>query len=164
MKKNIDIPWHILMYCEDIGAALEHFGREKDIFDTDRDYRNSVCMSLLQIGELTGHLTEDFREGTKDFIYWPAIKGMRNLFAHNYGAVDVGLVWETAVSDIPVLHEFCERTIRMFRFLEQEEAQDGGMEPGFRVFGVNPKNSTPDFTGERHIFHYTFLFDAYRSM
>ena len=76
----------------------------------------------------TGHLTEDFREGTKDSIYWPAIKGMRNLFAHNYGAVDVGLVWETAVSDIPVLHEFCERTIRMFRFLEQEEAQDGGME------------------------------------
>ena len=56
----------------------------------DRDYRNSVCMSLLQIGELTGHLTEDFREGTKDSIYWPAIKGMRNLFAHNYGAVDVG--------------------------------------------------------------------------
>ena len=32
---------------------------------------------------------------------------------------------------------------------------------GFRVFGVNPKNSNPDFTGERHIFHYTFLFDAY---
>ncbi|MEY8336150.1 hypothetical protein AALB53_24250, partial [Lachnospiraceae bacterium 47-T17] len=25
----------------------------------------------------------------------------------------------------------------------------------------NPKNSNPDFTGERHIFHYTFLFDAY---
>lgn len=26
---------------------------------------------------------------------------------------------------------------------------------------MNPKNSNPDFTGERHIFHYTFLFDAY---
>ncbi|WP_251502029.1 hypothetical protein, partial [Otoolea muris] len=26
-----------------------------------------------------------------------------------------------------------------------------------------PKNSNPDFTGERHIFHYTFLFDAYDS-
>lgn len=80
---------------------------EKDIFDTDRDYRNSVCMSLLQIGELTGHLTENFREDTKDSIYWPAIKGMRNLFAHNYGAVDVGLVWETAVSDI----RFCMSSV-----------------------------------------------------
>ena len=55
--------------------------------------------------------------------------GMRNLFAHNYGAVDVGLVWETAVSDIPVLHAFCEQTIRMFRFLEQEgEETDYGIE------------------------------------
>ncbi len=26
---------------------------------------------------------------------------------------------------------------------------------------MNPKNSNPKFTGERHIFHYTFLFDAY---
>ncbi len=35
------------------------------------------------------------------------------------------------------------------------------LQTGFRVFGVNPKNSNPDFTRERHIFHYTFLFDAY---
>lgn len=36
--------------------------------DTDRDYRNSICMRLLQIGELTGHLTEEFREETKEII------------------------------------------------------------------------------------------------
>ncbi len=87
-------------------------------------------MSLLQIGELTGHLTEDFRERTKDSVYWPAIKGMRNLFAHNYGAVDVGLVWETAISDIPFLREFCERTIQSFRFPEQEKEQSSGVECG----------------------------------
>ena len=33
--------------------------------------------------------------------------------------------------------------------------------PGFRVLRVNSKNSNPKFTGERQIFHYTFLFDAY---
>lgn len=27
--------------------------------------------------------------------------------------------------------------------------------------GVDSKNSNPKFTGEGHIFHYTFLFDAY---
>lgn len=122
-KKNIDILEHIRTYCEDIEAALERFGKDKEVFDMDRDYRNSVCMSLLQIGELTGHLSEDFREGTKETIYWPAIKGMRNLFAHNYGAVDIDRVWETAVSDIPILHSFCDKTIQMFRFLEQEESE-----------------------------------------
>lgn len=122
-KKNIDILEHIRTYCEDIEAALERFGKDKAIFDKDRDYRNSVCMSLLQIGELTGHLSEEFREGTKETIYWPAIKGMRNLFAHNYGAVDIDKVWETAISDIPILHSFCDKTIKMFRFLEQEESE-----------------------------------------
>lgn len=28
---------------------------------------------------------------------------------------------------------------------------------------MDSKNSNPKFTGERHIFHYTFLFDAYRT-
>lgn len=71
------------MYCEDILKSVKRFGNDKVVFDVDNDYRNSVCMSLLQIGELTGHLTEDFREETKNKIFWPAIKGMRNLFAHN---------------------------------------------------------------------------------
>ncbi len=113
--KNKDILEHISAYCEDIEAAVERFGREKNIFETDRDYRNSVCMSLLQIGELTGHLTEDFRERTKESVFWPAIKGMRNLFAHNYGAVDVGRVWETVRSDIPTLRAFCDCTLNQER-------------------------------------------------
>lgn len=125
MKKDIDILEHIRIYCEDIEETMKRFGKEKAVFDTDRDYRNSVCMSLLQIGELTGHLTDDFRNETKESIYWPAIKGMRNLFAHNYDAVDVGLVWETAISDIPILHEFCDKTIRMFHSQEQKKDEIG---------------------------------------
>lgn len=122
-KKNIDILEHIRTYCEDIEATMERFGKDRAVFDTDRDYRNSVCMSLLQIGELTGHLSEDFREGTKQEIYWPAIKGMRNLFAHNYGAMDIERVWETALSDIPLLHAFCDKSIQIFRFMDQEEVE-----------------------------------------
>lgn len=68
-------------------------------------------MSLLQIGELTSHLSDEFKEQTKSEIYWSAIKGMRNIFAHNYGAIDIDLVWETALFDIPTLHKFCDRKI-----------------------------------------------------
>ncbi len=123
-KKNISILEHMKTYCEDIMRSVERFGNEKAVFDADRDYRNSVCMSLLQIGELTGHLTEDFREETKNKIYWPAIKGMRNLFAHNYGAVDVERVWETVRSDIPQLLDFCEHNVQRYCFLEQEEREN----------------------------------------
>lgn len=96
--------------------------------DIDLRIDGGRIRSMFGLGALYHELTQEFREGTKDSVYRPAIKGMRNLFAHNYGAVDVGLVWETAVSDIPILHEFCNQTIRMFRFLEQGEERDGDME------------------------------------
>lgn len=58
-----------------VAPILEAFGVERAwVFGSyargeatesnDIDYRNSVCMSLLQIGELTGHLSEDYRETT----------------------------------------------------------------------------------------------------
>ena len=122
-KKAADILEHIRHYCIDVQETLERFGKDKSIFETDKDFRNSICMSLLQIGELTGHLPEDFREATKATIYWPAIKGMRNLFAHNYGALDIDLVWETAVGDIPMLLEFCNKTVEMYHMMEQEALQ-----------------------------------------
>jgi len=118
-EKDVDVLEHIKVYCEDIEAAIKRFGHEKATLEADRDYRNSVCMSLLQIGELTGHLTEDFREKTKTEIFWPAVKGMRNLFAHNYGAIDIERVWETMMSDVPRLYEFCDHTI--YRHAKEKE-------------------------------------------
>ncbi len=32
---------------------------------------------------------------------------MRNIVAHDYGALDEELVWETVMDDIPVLLKFC---------------------------------------------------------
>ena len=109
--RDIDILGHILIYCEDIQKSVDRFGKDQEVFERDKDYRNSVCMSLLQIGELAGLLTEGFRSQTNDRMYWPAIKGMRNLLAHNYGAVDVQKVWETVMDDIPPLLQFCRENI-----------------------------------------------------
>lgn len=126
--RNIDIIKHMKNYCEDIERTASRFGKEKQCFENDVDYRNSICMSLLQIGELTGHLSQDFREITKESIYWPAIKGMRNVFAHDYGAVDYDRVWDTVVEDIPVLLKFCSDTIKLHQVVEQEEETDEDVE------------------------------------
>ncbi len=68
-NRNIDILEHIRDYCIDIGNTMQRFGNEKSVFEADMDYRNSICMSLLQIGELTGHLTEEFRDSTKERMF-----------------------------------------------------------------------------------------------
>lgn len=113
--RDIDIIKHIESYCLDIENTVKRFGKDPALFEDDVDYRNSVCMSLLQIGELTGHLSEKFRAETKEAIYWPALKGMRNVFAHDYGAIDYDRVWETVEEDIPILLEFCRKTTLLNR-------------------------------------------------
>ena len=36
---------------------------------------------------------------------------MRNIAAHNYGELDVEVLWETVTSDIPELKAYCEDII-----------------------------------------------------
>lgn len=40
-----------------------------------------------------------------DEIPWFAIKGMRNLHAHDYENVDLEIVWNTLMDEIPELRE-----------------------------------------------------------
>jgi uncharacterized protein with HEPN domain len=37
------------------------------------------------------------------------MRGMRNIIAHDYGEVDLELVWKTATTDLPGLIETLER-------------------------------------------------------
>ena len=38
---------------------------------------------------------------------------MRNLVAHSYGTMDREIIWETALTDIPVLKAFCDEQLKM---------------------------------------------------
>ncbi|MDE5717699.1 MAG: DUF86 domain-containing protein, partial [Lachnospiraceae bacterium] len=59
-------------------------------------------MCIIQIGELVGRLSDEFLEENEQ-IPWRAIKGMRNLHAHDYERVDLDIVWNTLTEDIPDL-------------------------------------------------------------
>lgn len=48
---DIDILRYIEGYCVDINNTINRLGRDQACFDNDVDYRNSICMSLLQAGE-----------------------------------------------------------------------------------------------------------------
>lgn len=102
-------------YCEEIDGTLERFGRSFELFQTDRDYQRSVSLSLLQIGELAGGLTEEFRRQSGAQIPWHMVRAMRNIVAHDYDAIRLDSVWQTAAADIPVLKAFCEEELRKAR-------------------------------------------------
>jgi len=108
MLKNRDekILERIIVYCDEIFISREMFGEEKEVFLSNVVYKNSVALCILQIGELTTHLTDDFKSRYKD-VPWVQIKAMRNVVAHNYGSIDGDVLWETVMGDIPELKEYC---------------------------------------------------------
>ena len=103
---------HIRDYCAEIQKTIDRYGRSFNTFDRDPDYQRSVSFCILQIGELSGRLSPEYREATADRIQWGPIKGMRNLVAHSYGSMSRDIIWETAVTDIPVLMTFCEEQLK----------------------------------------------------
>ena len=63
---------------------------------------DSVMFRMIQISENSDKLTADFKERYGS-IPWRAIKGMRNRIVHNYGGVDMTVVFDTVMYDIPEL-------------------------------------------------------------
>lgn len=113
MQKSPDLQIleHIKDYCLEIKNSIERYGNSFEVFNEDKDYQRSVSFCILQIGELSSRLSQEYKEETAKRIQWGPIKGMRNLVAHSYGSMSREVIWETAVNDIPVLMEFCEEQL-----------------------------------------------------
>ncbi|MGN1098582.1 MAG: DUF86 domain-containing protein [Clostridia bacterium] len=96
----------IIQYADEIQMTIDRFSLTRDKFATDFVVKNAVAMCILQIGELAGNLTEDFKRAN-DRVPWREIKAMRNIAAHNYGEIDDDILWETAIYDVPDLKTYC---------------------------------------------------------
>ena len=107
-------------YCSEIAETVHRYGTSYETYLSDLDYQKSLAFSILQIGELAGHLSEEFRKETAEMVQWSPIRGMRNIVVHGYGNIDHRTLWDTAVIDIPVLKKFCDNRI---------EEQKGKQEP-----------------------------------
>ena len=57
---------------------------------------------LIQVAENSDKLTDEFKRQYAS-IPWRAMKGMRNRIVHEYGNVDLGVVYDTVRNDIPNL-------------------------------------------------------------
>lgn len=110
IERDSSILEHIVSYCVDIENAVERFGNSYEAFSADKEYRNACAMCILQIGELSGHLSAEFRSTHRD-IQWSEIKGMRNVMAHKYGSISVAKTWETIERDVPELKAYCQRCL-----------------------------------------------------
>jgi len=110
MNRDIVIIKYIIEHIENVQNSQKRFGNEYNIFASDKDYFNSICMNLLQIGELANHLSAEFTGAHAD-IPWKNIIGLRNVVVHGYGQLDTEMVWSTVIDDIPELYRKCKEIV-----------------------------------------------------
>lgn len=111
LRKDLAVLEHIMDYCVKIKEQQERFGNSLEAFQNDESFRLAVCMCILQIGELSTRLSEDVKNSISG-IPWTQVKAMRNVFAHNYGSINIAQTWETIKKDIPVLYKECAAAVK----------------------------------------------------
>ncbi|WP_249311361.1 HepT-like ribonuclease domain-containing protein [Congzhengia minquanensis] len=100
----------MVQYADEIALTVEKLNLDFIKFETDFIAKNAISMCILQIGELVGKLSDDFKAQYHK-MPWRDIKSMRNIAAHNYGELDAEVLWETVSNDISELKIYCEAII-----------------------------------------------------
>jgi uncharacterized protein with HEPN domain len=69
-------------------------------FRADPQKQDAVVRRIEIIGEATAHLSDETRREVPSLPF-RRMRGMRNIVAHDYANVDLGIVWQVATIHIP---------------------------------------------------------------
>lgn len=87
---------------------------DRRAFMADSEKQDAVLRRFEVIGEAASRLSPE-SQALFPAIPFRAMRGMRNIIVHDYGEVDLELVWQTAEADLPRLIEALERHFRTLR-------------------------------------------------
>ena len=99
----------IIEFCDRIADTVKAKGGY-EAFCEDLDYQDVCAFRALQIGELVRDLSDKFKQNHPE-VAWGKIMGFRNIIAHDYGSVDLEIIWGILNKRIPELREICAKII-----------------------------------------------------
>ena len=103
-RKNKIAIQKIIFYCEEIERMLNLHNNDFDYFLANVELQYACSMCLIQIGEMTSIISDDYKNNHKE-IPWRLIKGARNTYVHDYGEIDLNEFWDTLTVSVPELKE-----------------------------------------------------------
>lgn len=84
---------------------IEHTkGKTKDEIENNDLLVDSIMFRIIQIAENNSRLSDEFKKEYSE-IPLVAIKGMRNKIVHNYGVVNMVIVYDTVMRWISEMYE-----------------------------------------------------------
>jgi uncharacterized protein with HEPN domain len=90
---------------------IEKYATSREILAQNELVQTWTLYYLQVIGEAARSLSDDFR-GRHPEIPWSDVIGMRNVLAHRYFGIDVGLVWDAVERGLPDLKRKVEAILR----------------------------------------------------
>jgi uncharacterized protein with HEPN domain len=89
----------------DIGFIVEHM-KDVDLqgLNENEVLLDSMMFRMIQISENAKKLSAEYKT-EKSSLPWDELSGLRNRIVHDYGNVDLDIVYETLKNDIPELLE-----------------------------------------------------------
>lgn len=100
-----DDGYYLKKILTDLEFLIEHTkNKTQDEIEHDPLLMDSIMFRLIQVAENNEKLSVDFKAANND-VPWKAIKGMRNKIVHDYGFIDMTIVYDTVHRSIPTLYE-----------------------------------------------------------
>lgn len=105
MDNTKDDRYYVEKIKADLRFVIDHTsGKTKEEIESDELLIDSIMFRIIQISENNGKLTDLFKLQHAD-VPWLAIKGMRNRIVHDYGYVDLSVVYDTVIHGLPEMYE-----------------------------------------------------------
>lgn len=108
MKSDIPYLAHI---ADSIGAIETFVSGDKERFLKERLIQDAVIRNFEIIGEAAGHLSDELKD-TSDAPFVKVI-AFRNRLIHGYWSVDLLLVWDIILTELPALKKEVERLLQV---------------------------------------------------
>ena len=107
-ERNID---HLEQILELVAAIRRRTAQlDRKGFEADRDESDLAAFRLAHIGEASRKLSDEVRS-RHPHIDWRSIYGMRNVIAHDYGAILPRLLWTVISKDLDPLEMACRQEL-----------------------------------------------------
>lgn len=99
-----DLPYlqHILDAIDDIEQSVKTFSKQQ--FVKNKDVRDANVRRIEIIGEAVKNISPTTRKKYKD-IEWNKIAGTRDRMIHQYFGVDLDIIWNIIINDLPKLKQ-----------------------------------------------------------
>ena len=109
MRKDDSVRLHHML---DAAREAESFIHDKtrNSLDTDRKLALALVKCIEILGEAAANVTGECREALPQ-IPWMSIIGMRNRLIHAYFDINLDILWNTLIEDIPPLVDELEKVV-----------------------------------------------------